>query len=1290
MLKELLYSFKTIGRSIFTCLSIPIFILFFPSDLLSQLSFNTLDVAQGLSQNSVVSIAQDSTGYLWFCTQDGLNRYHGEFTIFDEQYDDITRNDYKALGKIYVDKKGKIWTIVKGGILKFYDAPQQAFIIEENLQNVSLILQDVNLNYWYTTSEGQVIRLDPNWEVQDTLLSNGNYDFFDIQLVNDNIVIASSDGVLKFGLDGKPKDHVLKNKSISSISFNEEKTIYTTFLNGIFIENRQEEITKLEIEELNNFNFYEVKIDAKNRIWLGTYGAGLFVIDQANEVKHYLPIREDDSSINYHDILEIYEDETGVIWLGTDGGGISYFDEHLQKFKSKTVHTVPSDVKIEVIRSIYVNNDIVFLGTSGHGLTIYNKKTDRWKTLNVEDGLSSNRIMAIQQSEDGRLVLGSQFNGLSIVRFDKDYNIITNDYFLEDQTVWCLSRETDTSFWVGTATGSLYLIDVEKGVLLKKELLSDDGEWVSIRSIEKIDSSRVAIGTDANGLFVYDRDKDDLSNITNDNRLNKIKHLSMSNDRLLVATNGSGLMVLNTRDFNVLTSATKKNGLANNVIYGVYSTDDDIWFSSNRGIGQLGYEQDSLFLKRNYQLKDGLQSYEYNTGAYFKTKEGEIYFGGILGFNWFNPEKIKYNLTPPKPIIQRIQILDTIYQSSRKTIKIKPDENVFSFHMMSNQLSAPNQNLYKYRLLEFQSNWKYSTTSEIAFMNIEPGTYDFEVAVANYDGKWSNETATQKIIIGQVWYLTWWFKSLFIGLISFLLYRLWYSDRMRIKLKSESVQHELKEKYLESLNETRTNFFTNITHELLTPLTVIKGLSSKIEGNDNIKNIINKNSRVLIDLVSQALSISKLKSGYLKNEPFLSDIIAFTKYVTDSYSSMAHEKDIALNFYSEIDILEMDFDQNKLKTVLGNLIVNAIKYTPEYGKVMVVSKKEGDNMLLSVIDNGMGMDEETQAKIFDRFYQAGKKDHGGVGIGLSIVKEYCKVMEIGLSVKSKQEAGSQFDLLIGITKEAKPYVLRSDEQPKKSDLSSSLSALGNNDFNILVVEDNVDVANYIINVISNSFNCVHYKNGKDALKYAQQNIPDLVITDIMMPIMDGITFTKLLKEEVSTSHIPVIMLTAKISEIDKMVGLKSGADAYLAKPFNEEELLIRIKNIFESRAALQKRFDANVQATSAIAPVRKDAFLEKVLDFIEANISNENLSVTDICAVVNLERTQLYRKLKAMTGKSASEIIIDVRLQKAYKLISENDTPLSQIAFDLGYKELSYFSKSFKKKFGIPPSSLRE
>ncbi len=562
-----------------------------------------------------------------------------------------------------------------------------------------------------------------------------------------------------------------------------------------------------------------------------------------------------------------------------------------------------------------------------------------------------------------------------------------------------------------------------------------------------------------------------------------------------------------------------------------------------------------------------------------------------------------------------------------------------------------------------------------------------------------------KIIVHQVWYKTWWAWCIYIGTFFGLVY--WISRY----LFSQHLKKE-ESKRLKELDTLKSRLYTNITHEFRTPLTVIMGMANSIKGHTKEKELIQRNSQNLLQLINQLLDLSKLDSKQLKIEYTQGNIVNYLQYLTESFYSMATDKNIRLTFYPEVKSLIMDYDEAKIQHIIYNLLSNAIKFTPEEGKVILhlqeIKKEEKPLLQIKVSDTGIGINETDLPKIFNRFYQAdasSTRRGEGTGIGLALTKELIEMMGGTINVKSKLGEGTDFLILLPIVKRSntpktKTEITTPTIQKTPTEKTNFLVDANNNIFlpadmpSLLIIEDNRDVITYIESLLQKDYHLIIARNGEEGIEKAIETIPDIIISDVMMPEKNGYEVCEFLKNDERTSHIPIVLLTAKADTADRIEGLKGGADAYLTKPFNKEELFIRLEQLIGLRKALQERFSqlplistTNKKET----PLTLDEiFIQKLTQVVEDRLDDPSLAVVHLCQAANLSNMQVNRKLKALTGKTPSRFIRSIRLQAAMKMLQNTELNISEIAYDVGFADPNYFSRTFSEEFGFSPNVIRK
>ncbi|MEM7101701.1 MAG: two-component regulator propeller domain-containing protein [Bacteroidota bacterium] len=696
----------------------------------------------------------------------------------------------------------------------------------------------------------------------------------------------------------------------------------------------------------------------------------------------------------------------------------------------------------------------------------------------------------------------------------------------------------------------------------------------------------------------------------------------------------------------------------------------------------------------------------------YQDSAGHLYFGGQGGMHIIDPEKVKSRdkNNHLKTILYDFQLL---YEengengssgahfdlSSLQEIQLTHDQNAFSVRFATLSFLESETNRYQFQLENYDEGWRNSGLEPIAiYAKVPPGTYVLKVRGAVQGREWETENSI-RITISPPWWATWWayclYAVLFLGSL-FGFYRFQLNRRLE---KAEAIR-------IKELNTVKERLYTNITHEFRTPLTVIMGLAENLKGHEQERNLISRNSKNLLRLINQMLGLSKLESGNMQLDLVQGEIISYLRYLTASFHSMAEAKELELEFQSDIPSLIMDYDEEKIQHIVYNLLSNAIKFTHSGGRVQLsVGATSTDQISIVVSDTGNGIPEEERLHIFDRFYQAesgSTRKAEGTGIGLAYSRELVQLMGGKIEVKSTVGEGTQFIVSIPVNRSAstpKSTHHFSEMEEKSTEVESSgnpplIETADPEKPLLLVIEDNADVLAYLESLLHQSYRVEKARNGQKGIDKALEIVPDIIITDVMMPEKDGYQVCKELKNDERTSHIPIILLTAKAGTDDRIEGLKEGADAYLTKPFNKEELFIRLQKLITLRQTLQATYsgkDHFVRQVMANAkPNLEDRFLKKLIKMVQDRMDDPELSVGHLCKAVKLSNTQVNRKLKALTNKTPSQFIRSIRLQKALELLENSDLNISEIAYDVGFSDPNYFSRSFSEEFGLAPSKVRK
>jgi len=711
----------------------------------------------------------------------------------------------------------------------------------------------------------------------------------------------------------------------------------------------------------------------------------------------------------------------------------------------------------------------------------------------------------------------------------------------------------------------------------------------------------------------------------------------------------------------------------------------------------------------------------------------------VNGLNVFNPNNIRQNSFIPKLTFTSVNLTGEklskeIYNGSVELldeIYLSYDQNNISFEFAAMEFTNPKKNQYAYKMEGFDTDWIYTGNQRLAnYTNLDPGEYVFQVRGSNNDGIWNEEGRSIKITVTSPPWKTWWAYTLYILALISILFSVRRYELNRIRLKNQLALEQVESEKLKELDQLKSKFFANISHEFRTPLTLILGplenVISKINSLDikqQLGTAYNNGKRLLI-LINQLLDLSKFEAGGMNLAANQNDLIPFIKGIFFSFESLAKQKKIALQFQSDIDSLQVYFDPEKMEQVFYNLISNAIKFTPESSNKKVLVNVATANMsnlknlslkvkciLISVKDSGVGIPKDQLPNIFNRFYRVNLPfidEQEGTSIGLSLAKEIVELHHGQINVSSEEGKGSEFTVLLPLGKEH----LEENEIVEDRTISLQIAETINqfNDDNnlellepsvkieehidkeiVLVVDDNEDVRKFIGKQLDSDFKIIEAKDGEDGIEKAILSVPDLIISDIIMPKINGNELCRKLKSDERTSHIPVILLTAKGGEENKLEGLKTGADDYLTKPFSSKELIIRVKNLIEQRNKLREKFSREhfTSPDKVSLPSIDTKFLIKVKEVIDKNIGDEKFSVQFLANEVALSRVQLHRKLKALINLSAGEFILNMRLMRAADLIKQNAASISEIAYLTGFNTPNYFAKCFRKHFGYSSTEYK-
>ncbi len=1312
-----------------------------------------LGIEKGLSNNYVVSIAQDKQGFLWFATEEGLNKFDGTRFITYLKNEDLTRQGITGneLNCLLDDPQDSIlWIGTQRAGLNAYDYVNNTFLCyrhdDENPE--SLITDDVTKivaatdgNLWITTYWRGVDYFDKK---------AGKFIHYNTQtvpgLASDNIwsVVDGGDGKLYMGhvhhgfsvlslKDKKVKNFMYDPEDPVSLPGNGVTCIYKDLSGNIWLgTDRGLALFNPEAENFIHFHHsedgvphtvFDIRQFDGNKLWIAMEFGGIAILDltqrmflSPDQVRfQYIKEGDDEYSLSNSTVRCLFQDSFKNVWAGMWGGGINFLSHESSYFNVYSYSPIQhsgSSLNNKTASSVCVARDgKLWIGTDGGGINVFDKGK-RVAVYKEETGdLTDNSIQAALCDSEGNLWFGSFMGGVDFYDVKKKsfHQIFPKDKTGED--VRALYEDAEY-VWIGTSNGIYKVRLHDKGIADHYTVENN-----LVRCISKDNLNRLWIGTFGGGLGVFDEHFQcvKLFNVTSLFPSNTINTVYMdSQNRMWIGT-GEGLVCFPSSqswDYKVYRS---EEGLSNVHIRAI--TEDNhgnIWVSTNKGISCYIAVKNSFY---NYGRWDGVPIVGFMSGSVTHDYDGNIYFGSLNGLCRFNPEMVLAKREAPSAIMTGLRIFVPI--SERKSeekmielhgcpaVRLSYMQNNFSVTFNIQNYALADQVEYAYMLKGLENSW-YTVTdpNNVTFRNIPPGNYCFQVKTRIRNQEWADEIASLDIRIDPPVWLTWWAKLFYILSGVSVLYFILHAYKKKLDMESlyelEKKNHEQEQE----LNNERLRFYTNITHELRTLLTLILGpledmqKSNSLSGKDSQKiSVIHQSAIRLLNLINQILEFRKTETQNKKLCVSRDNLAALVHEIGLKYKELNRKPEIDFCLEIEQEDMSLFFDKEVVTIILDNLISNAIKYT-EKGTITLglhqVVRNNIHHTEISVSDTGFGIAPDALPHIFDRYYQEGSEHQAsGTGIGLALVKNLVVLHEGEIRVESSLNVGSTFYVSL-LTDNTYPHVLHADSTEKTSDekdeKEENIEPVHSGKRILLIVEDNRDICDYIVESFSDDFEVRTAANGEQGLEQALGCIPDIIVSDIMMPVMNGIVMCRKLKEDLRTSHIPIILLTAKDSLQDKEEGYQVGADSYLTKPFSATLLHSRIHNLLESRKLLAERFNTNSILIDKRAAVTEsmnkldNEFLEKINKLIEDRLSSEKIDIGYLSDAMCMSNSTLYRKMKALTGLSTNEYIRKIKMQYAERLLLEGKYNISEVAFKVGINSTVYFRQCFKDEFGMAPS----
>ncbi|MCM4157060.1 hybrid sensor histidine kinase/response regulator [Gramella sp. AN32] len=1362
----------------------------------TNLKFENLDTEEGLSSSTCTEIFQDSDGFLWFGTIDGLNKYNGyDFKIFRPELNNPNSLSNNRISSIVEDNSGNLWIGTANG-LNVFDKDTEGFkriklfkstnTNEDSFETINTLLFDKNSNSLWVGTKLGAVRL----HIEDTVSIFQNFeniDHFsyesgdDFSLDNNDVnnIVKDNEGTIWIGTEGNHLNkfngknferHFIEGLEFSGLDRLPQRVIVDNE-NNFYIGNNlsyliywNRKINKFKTLEIVNqdVSIYDIYQDKNGVLWIATGGHGIYLYSKEKGlVQHLKNLPEDPFSLPNNQSSQVYEDSEGIIWIGTYNKGVSKqapakasFGHYFYQLGSR------NGLSTRIAQSVLQDRKRrIWIGTDGGGLNLFNEATSTFEYYQADpqdpSSISSDKILYLTESHDGSIWICTWDGGVSRFYPEKgtaiNYQYNASDpYSIGQNTAWYAVEDSLQRLWVGTQSEGLNLLDPRTNRFYKfKNIPGNSRSLMSdfVFSLFIDSKNRLLIGTSL-GLSYIHLDKMenfipeelDFKKVTHSNIVgNRINYITEDRSGNIWVGTDIGLYKLN-KNLEVLESFSSADGLPNNLIVGIVQDDNgNMWITTKSGLSMLDTKSNSI---TNFNVHDGLQGMEFQSKSIEKTDDGRIIAGGINGFNIFNPDAIETSSADITPIITRFKLFndivkpgDTINErvlfnnaiSRLDHLKLRYDENHLAFEFVALHYQNPERVNYSYRMAGIDDKFIRAGLNRTAnYSNLPPGDYVFEVK-ASLGDNWENaRIAKVNIEILPPPWRTWWAYITYIILVFALVWFFFWYYSKKVKEEKENELHQMK-----------LRFFINISHEFRTPLTLILNSIDKILSvyKDPLEvkksaQIIQRSARRLLYLINQLLDFRKMEMGRDPLRLTKTDIIKFSDDTFKMFEGIAEEKNINFIFTSAYTEYDMYFDLDKYEKILTNLLSNALKFTKKGGTVkldiseifmddstgskFIKKLKVKEYIQIRVEDTGVGFKKEQLKEVFSRFYNV-DNTKTGTGIGLNFTKALVELHGGRIWVESEYGKGSSFivnlpveppqgekgrmgelinkldsvDQNINTVKSAEYEIAISNEDEK---LEKVYDKTENKEKpSILIVEDNKELRNHLKNELQDHFIIKEAKDGAIGYNKVKKYYPDIVISDVMMPNMDGFELCRLIKTDFDTCHIPVILLTARGMEEDKIEGYKTGADEYLPKPFNIYILQARINNLLEAKKRIREKFTSisGVAASSDVTTNSLDeVFLDKTTKIIIDNIADTDFQLDDIIKELAIGRSQFYRKITGITGENPSTFIRTIRLKYAADLLLKKRYSVKEVTHMTGFNSSAYFSKTFKEFFEVTPTQF--
>lgn len=1321
--------------------------------------FKNLGLKEGLSNGFVNDMIIDGQGFIWAATESGLTRIAGtKCTIFKNNNSNIDNDG--IVGLYYNKESNSIWILFKNGHIDVFDCKTQQFIhFTQKIpkKSVADIKGAADGGIWIAYYDGTIQHYTPKNQKFSTIsnkrlpnIKNGIRSITDDG--NDHLYIGLRiEGLYVYNLRTQktkyfrhnPNDpQSLPGDNVRSICIDHAKNIWVGTNLGLGLLDPFTGKFKVFKHIANNpaslagDNIHQI-IEMNDRtLWIASDIGGISVLDlnlyknPLTEELKFSQITKENSGLSSNNNRRIIQDSFGNIWIANYSMGIDFIAK-----SAASINTLQYMGKaLEEVTGLYCDHQgNLWIGRDNLMSLYQNGKL--MQTWNFSSYLSnsSSSIYVFEEDKKGNIWCGTSDNG--VLKFNPHTHSFTRINYAQNLDVHALCENAQGKMWVGTEAG---IFSVENDKINKEQELNRQmgNNPTIIYSIKEDNYGQIWIGTLDRGVFVFSKQMKLIVHLTEKNLLatNSINHIIKDADGgIWMATMRGLAYVQNPLQPGAIKNYDERYGIKDSHIRAIsQDKQGNIWVSMFSGIACLNIHKQRFY---NYDYESGIPTSNFVEASAVTTPDGTIYFGSPGGICFFNPQQ----LTEPKAV-SPIQIINCervgklsdqfasrlISPNNEGIICLSHDDNTFKINFTIKDFSQEGNVEYSYMMKGLDDQW-YETEgdNEVTFRNLKPGDYTFIIRAKLKNQDWEDaSTAEMKVVVNPPLWLTWWAKLCYVLLIMGILGYFFRSYQKQLLLRNSLVQEKWESKQRQQVNEERLRFFTNITHELRTPLTLILGpLEDLMEDKEIAERVhhkigcIHASAERLLNLINDILEFRKTQTQNRKLTVAKANLGALVREIGVRFKDLNQNSRLNIRLNIQTGVPELYFDSEVINTVINNLMSNAIKYTPEGSITLSLTMPEDNTVAIAVEDTGYGIDKDALPHICDRYYQEnGNHQASGTGIGLALVKSLATLHQAELTVESEKGRGSKFTFSLKADR-TYPEALHKDDN---QDLATAENAEENETTSkeptedirplLLIVEDNADIRLYIEESLHEDYRIIQACNGREGMEQAFSKVPDIIVSDIMMPEMDGIKMTHILKEDIRTSHIPIILLTAKTCINDQEEGYDSGADSYLTKPFSAKLLHSRIRNILSGRRRLadyivqknisQFETSADEQQTSQKATEEKEdamtcqisnldkKFLEKLNRLIETHISTDDLDMAFMTDKMAMSHSTFYRKVKALTGMSANEYIKKAKLRHSMTLLKNGEYSISEVAILAGFNNLGNFRESFKREFGKSPSEI--